>query len=60
MGDILSLSKARKARVRAEARLDAAANRIRHGRTKAERAAAEAVAEQGARTLDGHKIEPDR
>lgn len=58
MADVVSLTKARKARDRAEAKAEAAANRVRHGRTKAERAAAEAAEGKAARTLDAHKREP--
>jgi Xaa-Pro aminopeptidase len=38
MGEIMNLNKARKARARAVEAAQAAANRIRHGRTPAERA----------------------
>ena len=42
MREIVNLNKARKARVRAEARAGAAENRTRFGRTKAEKVAAKA------------------
>lgn len=59
MSGIVNLNKARKARVGAEGGAEAAANRVRHGRTKAERAAAETAARKAARLLDGHRREPD-
>jgi hypothetical protein len=55
VGDVVSLSKARKARARAGAAAQAASNCVRHGRTKAERLAAEAAAERAARALDDHQ-----
>jgi hypothetical protein len=41
MSEIVNLNKARKARDRAEAKARAAENRVRHGRTKAEKAVSE-------------------
>ncbi len=38
MGEIVNLNKQRKARTRKEAEATAAANRAKHGRTKAEKA----------------------
>jgi hypothetical protein len=37
MGEIVNLNKARKARARLEAQAEAAANRPKHGRTKAQK-----------------------
>lgn len=37
MGEIVNLNKLRKARARQEAQADAASNRVKHGRTKAEK-----------------------
>jgi len=54
---ILSLSKARKARARVEKEATAEANRIRFGRTKAEREKDEAIQALEARKIDGHKRE---
>ncbi len=51
----INLNKARKAKARAEAEAVAAANRVKFGRTKAERAETEAKASKTARDLDGHK-----
>jgi hypothetical protein len=56
MADILSLSKARKARDRAAKDAQANANRVRFGRTKAERLADEAAAKAAARHVDGHRL----
>ena len=59
MGEIVNLNKARKARARQDAQADAAANRAKHGRTKAERAKdAQAEARHKA-LLDGAKKEED-
>jgi hypothetical protein len=58
MAEIVNLNRARKAKARDEARATAAANRIAHGRTKAERQAAKAEAERRTRELDGAKREP--
>ena len=58
MADILSLSKARKAKDRANKDAAAAENRVKFGRTKAEKLAdktRKALAEKG---IDGHKREP--
>ncbi len=59
MGEIVNLNKARKARERQEAEATAAANRTRHGRTKAEKALDKARAEKAARDLDGHERDRD-
>jgi hypothetical protein len=55
MADILSLSKARKARAKAEKDASAAANRVKFGQTKAEKN--KAAAEKGIadKLIDGHK-----
>ena len=58
MGEIVNLRKARKqARKRQEAER-AAANRIAHGRTKAERTFEATHAEKTRRLLDAHKLDP--
>ena len=57
MGEIVNLNKSRKARARQDAQADAAVNRAKHGRTKAERAQdAQAEARRKA-LLDGAKKE---
>lgn len=55
MGDILSLSKARKARAKAEKEQLAAENRVKFGRTKAEKAHDEAIRKRAETALDDHK-----
>ncbi len=54
MGDIVNLRRARKAKARATAADEAAANRVRFGLSHAERQAQEQVRLQDARKLDGH------
>lgn len=56
MADILSLSKARKARERAAKEAAAAANRARFGRTLAEREAEAAAKAKADRHVDGHRL----
>ena len=57
LGEIVNLSKARKAQARKEAEAQAAANRTKHGRTKAEKAN-DARAEARAKALlDGARKE---
>ncbi len=57
MADILSLSKARKAKARAGKEQAAAENRAKFGRTKAEKQRDEALAEIAQKRLDGVKRE---
>lgn len=60
MADIINLNKARKARDKADAKSDAAANRAAHGRTKTDKSIAEARKDRRDRVLDGARIErPD-
>jgi hypothetical protein len=59
MAEIVNLKRIRKAKIRAEKDEIASANRIKFGRTKAEREKAEAGTELEARKLDGHKREDD-
>lgn len=54
-GEIVNLRKARKARERAEAEARAAENRIRFGRSKAERKSAADNEDLAARRLEGHR-----
>jgi phage protein D len=51
-GNLVSLSRARKARARAARKAEADANALRFGRTKGERAAGQARADKSARMLD--------
>jgi Domain of unknown function (DUF4169) len=55
MADILSLSRARKAKNRVEKDATAAANRAKFGRTKAEKAKAAAEKSISERIIDAHK-----
>lgn len=55
MAEILSLSKARKAKARVEKDAQATENRVKFGLTKAEKAAEQAKDELAGRKLDGHK-----
>ena len=57
MADILSLSKARKAKARATKEATAAENRVKFGRTKAEKQAEAAKASLAQKRLDGAKRE---
>ena len=52
MAKIVNLNQARKTRARADAAAKAAENRVKFGRTKAEKAQARAEAEKAARALD--------
>ncbi|WP_029003144.1 DUF4169 family protein [Azorhizobium doebereinerae] len=54
MGDVVNLNRARKSRARTKAQADAAENRVRFGRTKAEREAQTAQKRLMAQRLDGH------
>ncbi len=55
MGDVVGLGKFRKARTRVEDKKRAEENRVRFGRTRAEREAAEKEGERAARVLDAHR-----
>ena len=57
MAELINLNKARKARERAAAKAQAAENRTRHGRTKADKAVTKLEAERSRRELDGAKRE---
>jgi hypothetical protein len=59
MAEIVNLKRRRKLKARAEAEEEAAANRISHGRSKAERNLARAEHDAARRKLEGHKREPD-
>jgi Domain of unknown function (DUF4169) len=52
MAEIINLNKARKARAKASAKVEAEANRARFGRTKAEKARDSAEADRAVHTLD--------
>jgi hypothetical protein len=58
MGEIVSLRKVRKEMKKRDAAERAVANRIVHGRTKAERTSEKTRTAKIHRHLDGHRIEP--
>lgn len=58
MAEIVNLNRVKKAKARAEAEKTAAANRAKHGRTKAERAKDAAEEERRRALLDGAKLDP--
>ena len=55
MGEVIGLGKARKARARADDKRRAEENRVRFGRTRAERDALTREAERADRALDAHR-----
>lgn len=57
MGDLVNLRRARKQAERKLGELNAAANRLAHGRTKAERALDQAKNDKARRDLDQRRIE---
>lgn len=59
MTDIVNLKRVRKDKARAQAEAKAEANRLAHGRTKAEKTLTKAQQEAAARKLDGHKRNDD-
>lgn len=57
MGDLVSLNRVRKQAARERSAQQAEANRIRFGRTKAERLVERARAEHSAMLLDQHRLD---
>jgi hypothetical protein len=57
MADVVNLNQYRKRRDRREDDKDAAANRVRHGRTKAERAKLRRESEKAAKDLDDKRLD---
>lgn len=57
MADIVNLNRARKDRAAADRKAEAAANRAKHGRPKAETAAQKIERERAERVLAGHRRE---
>ncbi|OAI22638.1 hypothetical protein A1351_03860 [Methylosinus sp. R-45379] len=57
MGEIVNLRRARKVRDKRSKETEAEANRIAHGRTKAERELGEATARLETEKLDAHRLE---
>lgn len=58
MAELINLNKARKARARADAERLAAENRVRHGRSKAQKQADATEADAMRRKLDGLRLDP--
>jgi len=58
MGEIVNLNRARKTRVKAKDRAQAAANRVVHGRTKADKALTALERHRADKLLDGQKLDP--
>lgn len=56
MGDVVNLRLRRKQSARTERERQAAENRVRFGRSRLERHAADAEAERAEAALDGHRI----
>ena len=59
MGDIINLRLARKSRKRAEGESQAAANRLKHGRTKADQHLAALARQRHDSIVDGARLKPD-
>lgn len=59
MGSIVNLRTARKQAKRRLAEQEAARNRLAHGRSKAQKALAEAQSERAGKTLDQHRVESE-
>ena len=57
-GNVVSLSRHRKARARAERQAEADANAIRFGRTRAERLREVAEAKRAQRRIEAHRRDP--
>lgn len=57
MADPINMNKARKAKARMQARQEAAQNRVRFGRDRAEKAVAKLETERSRRALDQQKRE---
>lgn len=58
MAELINLNKARKAKARADAERQAAENRVRFGRSKAQKTQDATEAEAMRRKLDGLKLDP--
>jgi hypothetical protein len=59
MADVVNLKRARKDKARREHEREAAANRQRFGRTKAQKSADDAAATRSRRTLDDKRLVDD-
>jgi hypothetical protein len=58
MADILSLSKARKSKAKADKEARASENRVKFGRTRAEKAVDKARQDLTEKSIDAHKRDP--
>jgi hypothetical protein len=58
MGDIINLRQARKARKRAESESQAQANRVKHGRSKADKRLADVTRQKHDTVIEGARREP--
>jgi len=59
MGEVVNLNKARKKHNRADARRQAQENRIRHGRSRAEKIKDREEAHRSERSLEGKRLDQD-
>ena len=57
MAELINFNRAKKARDKAAAKTQAAKNRVKHGRTKGQKAVTKLDAERARRELDGAKRE---
>jgi len=57
MGEIVNLNRARKMRAKADDKAQASANRVAHGRTKAEKSLTVLERQRAAKLLDGQKLD---
>lgn len=57
MAELINFNRAKKARDKAQAKSQAAENRVKHGRTKGQKAVARLEADRAKRDLDGAKRE---
>ena len=57
MGEIVNLNRARKTRAKAENKAQAAANRVVHGRSKADKTLTALERHRADKLLDGQKLE---
>jgi len=60
MADIVNLKRARKDKARREHEREAAANRLRFGRTKVQKTADRDAMARSRRSLDGKQLPPDK
>lgn len=60
MAEIINLRQARKRKKRADKTAEAAENRVRHGRTKAESRGQAEDRAKSEKTLDGKKLDSDK